>query len=141
MGPIGGLVKFWCKGLCCVTCKQFWLELFRLHFTPSLLPQSPFSLHTPSLFAFFLCRHAKKKFSYPTQLSGPRDEGKREIEANWLIGTVWLVKGWAVHGDSPYQKHCFLEQSRSCRHRCTHKCTTSSTRLQALGVHNKTNEG
>jgi hypothetical protein len=25
MGPIGGLVEFWCK-LCSVTCDQFWLE-------------------------------------------------------------------------------------------------------------------
>jgi hypothetical protein len=27
-------------------------------------------------------------------------KGKGRLSQNWLIGTVWLAKGWAVHGDS-----------------------------------------
>ena len=67
-----------------------------------------------SLFACFLCRHVKKNFSYPTRVSCLKTgqgfqrygdskymgRGFRDMVTQKLNGTVWLAKGWAVHGDS-----------------------------------------
>jgi len=27
-------------------------------------------------------------------------KGKGRKSQNWLVGTVWLARGWAVHGES-----------------------------------------
>jgi hypothetical protein len=47
-----------------------------LNFTPELWGEMSnirfLAGHPLGLFACFLCRHVKEKFSYPTQLSGPR---------------------------------------------------------------------
>jgi len=65
------------------------LSFFRIFFASHPLRLSP---------AFFLGMW-KNKLSDPMQLSGPRMVNGRWSQ-NWLVGTVWLARGWAVNGYS-----------------------------------------